>query len=291
MHRVARVILVSLLSATFVGVESAAVGAGGECPPDSTPAPGEVGSICIPVVDPGEPALSDNPVTPVSREDPCKYFLANPQPPAGAPTWGGRSPDDGDIYTRDCEEGWGAYGFSLVFIPNDESTPPNPAVLSQRALDQMLLTVPDIHVAPAPPAQTYVGLETWLWMPSGQWAPLTKSVTAGSTTVTVTAEPLRVRWDMGTGSTVCYGAGRAWIVGQMPADASSSCQFTYEQVSAFQPDGKFGVSATITFDARWTCSGTCLAPAGSLGEVEGLPGTSAIQVGERQSVNITPRGP
>jgi hypothetical protein len=180
-----------------------------------------------------------------------------------------------------------------VFVPNGvgaAAPPPDPAVLARRALERMVLTVPDVHLAPAPPAKTYVGLETWLWLPAQQWAALTESVTAGGTTVTVTAEPRRVVWEMGAGSTVCYDPGRVWVIGQMSESSTTSCQYTYEQVSDFQPDQRFQVAATIVFRADWTCSGDCLADSGSLGEVEGLPGRSAIRVGERQSVNVAPQG-
>jgi hypothetical protein len=162
-------------------------------------------------------------------------------------------------------------------------------VLARRALERMALTVPEVHLAPAPPAKTYVGLETWLWLPAQQWATLRESVTAGATTVMVTAEPRRVVWDMGAGSTVCYDAGRVWVVGQMSETSTTSCQYTYDRVSDFQPGQRFEVAATIIFRADWTCSGDCLADSGSLGEVEGLPGTSAIRVSERQSVNVIPQ--
>ena len=291
MHRLTEITLVAMLTSLFMGLGPAAVGAKNGCPAGTTPAPGRGGTICIPALDPGDPRHPEGPNKPVgSVDDPCNFFLADPQPPAGSPPWAGHSLDEGSIYTKDCVDGWEAYGFTLVFLANGTAAPPNPAVLSQRALEQMRLTVPKVHLAPAPPTMTYVGLETWLWMPPSQWSTLTKSVTVGNTTVTVTAEPRRVRWDMGAGSTVCYDAGRVWVVGQMSTNATTSCQYTYEEVSDFQPDGKFPVSATITFRARWTCSEDCLAAEGSLGEVDGLPGRSSIRVGERQSVNITPRG-
>lgn len=291
MQRLTGATLAALLAGTIVGLAPASAEANSKCPPGSTPAPAEVGTICIPAVDRGNPGQPDKPDKPSrAGDDPCNYFLASPQPPAGSPPWGGHSPEDGKIYMKDCEDSWEAYGLTLVFIANGQEAPPNPTDLAQRALDQMRLTVPDVRLAPAPPAKTYVGLETWLWMPSEQWRTITKSVNAGSTTVTVTAEPRAVVWDMGAGSTTCYDAGREWKVGQMSKSATTSCQYTYERVSDFQPDKKFKVTATITFRANWTCSGNCLADEGSLGEVDGLPGASAIQVGERQSVNTTPKG-
>jgi len=148
------------------------------------------------------------------------------------------------------------------------------------------LVVPDVRLAPAPPERTFVGLETWLWMPAGQWSTLRKSVSAGATTVTVAAVPQRVVWDMGPSSTTCRSAGRVWKVGEMPTHASTDCSYTYTKVSDFEPDQKFRVSATITYRVDWTCSGSCLAGEGTLGNVDGLPGTASISVGERQSVIV-----
>jgi hypothetical protein len=176
------------------------------------------------------------------------------------------------------------------FVPNAADPPPDPAVVAKKALGQLRLTVPEVKFAPAPPAKTYVGLETWLWIPPDQWSTLRKSVTAGATTVTVSAAPKRVLWDMGTGTTQCHDAGRPWTVRQMPARATTTCKYVYQRVSDFQTDRKFMISAIITFDVMWRCSGACLANEGVLGEVDGLPGQSAIRVGERQSVNTTPDG-
>lgn len=297
-----------VLTATLVGLGNTQALADG-CPPGTVPAAGQ-GQICIPVTDPGdkpepkrnEPIRDSNGPAVCSSNGstiPCThaggqwnsdrgcYLVPITQPPPGSNEWQGHNPSEGRVYA--CARPNQVGNPSLVFVPNGQE-PPDPEALARRALDQLKLTVPKVHLSPTPPAKTYVGLETWLWMPQSQWSTLTKSVTAGSTTVTVTAEPRRVRWDMGAGSTVCYDAGRAWVVKQMSATATTSCQYTYKKVSDFQPDGKFQVSATIIFRARWNCSGTCLAPDGSLGDVDGLTGTSTIQVGERQSVNIKPRG-
>lgn len=281
---------------------------GGACPRGTEPAPGS-GFICIPVTDPGGNFGSvgdhsgfggstgpteckwNGKVIPCTYPGGGKwsptnrcYLVPTAQPPSGSDMWDGHDPNDGRIYACVIP---GVPGTpDIVFVPNGAAAPPDPAVLARRALGRMNLTVPRVRMAPAPPAMTYVSLETWLWMPSSQWATLRKSVTAGGTTVTVTAEPRRAAWDMGAGSTTCYDPGRAWLVDQMPDGASTSCRYKYDRVSDFQPDKKFTVSATITFRATWTCSGNCLADEGTLGEVDGLPGMSSVRVGERQSVNV-----
>jgi hypothetical protein len=298
---VRRAEVVGALICAIASVPSAAR-ATGACPGGTAPQPVDGGgAICIPVADPGGTGGSGSSgsdggstggTDPISGggdavEDICDLVLAEPQPPASDPAWLGRSPDDGDLYLCVLP---GTGNPDYRFVPNSETTPPDPAALARRALDQLKLTVPSIGLAPSPPAKTYVGLPTWLWMPADQWSTLRKSVTAGSTTVTVAAVPKRATWQMGAGSTTCFGPGRRWMKREMPAGAETTCEFTYQRVSDFEPDRKFKVAAAITFDVSWKCSGACLAPEGSLGEVDGLPGGSAIQVGERQSVNTTSDG-
>lgn len=277
---------------SIVALTNSPATAAGGCPGGTVPSP-VVGGVCIPAADPGNPGnggsssdsdtgSGDGGASDDAGTDPCRWSLASPQPPASAPEWQGHSPDDGDLWMCVLP----VHGNPVFqFRPDGEEAPPDPAVLARRAVGELRLTVPDIHLAPAPPAKTYVGLETWLWMPATQWSTLTKSVTAGSTTVTVSAVPKRVVWNMGTGTTTCFDAGKPWDAGRMPRGASTSCKYVYDLVSDFQTNGRFEVTSTITFDVGWQCSGNCLASEGSLGEVEGLPGLAAISVGERQSVN------
>lgn len=218
------------------------------------------------------------------------YLYPTEQPPADDPIWAelDGTPETGRIMS--CQQFNGTSGAATVrvFVATGEGAPPDPAVLAQQALGAIQLTTPTVQLAPAPPAKSYVGLETWMWMPAGQWSMLTNTVTAGATSVTVTIEPRWVTWNMGPGSKVCYGAGQVWHVGQMPAGAKSSCSYTYSRVSDFQPGGVWPISAAITWRVNWTCAGNCLAPEGSLGEVDGPTGTSQLVVGERQSVNVLP---
>jgi hypothetical protein len=149
----------------------------------------------------------------------------------------------------------------------------------------MKLATPKIHLAPQPPLMTYVGLETWLWVDAAQWSDLKLTVSAGPTSVTVTAKPVKAEWDLTAGNETCTSPGRPWVKG-MSSSEKTDCSYTFQRVSDFEPDGEFPVSSTLTYQVDWTCSGTCLIGSGTLGEVDGLPGTSAIRVGERQSVVV-----
>ncbi len=267
--------------------------AGSSCPSGSVPAAGG-GGICIPAIDPGSGGGGGGggggtPGTGTgggeSGPSACaRYEPVDPQPPINSPYWGGKSPDDGRlVYCIPQGAGQPTY----VFVPNGDAPPPDPADLARKALDELKLATPDAHLAPAPPAQTYVGLDTWMWMPPGQWSTLKKSVKAGDTTVTVVAVPMSVLWDMGPGSTTCYSAGREWKPKQMPKGATTDCSYKYTKISDFEPGKKFQISSTITYQANWTCDGECLANEGDLGQVPGPAGGAAISVGERQSVVVS----
>ena len=199
----------------------------------------------------------------------CYAWRVTPPPPAGNAAWEGHDPSEGSVYTCDVTACY-LVGCAGWFVPGN-ATPPNPADLARSALDRMRLATPNIHMAPQPPLMTYVGLETWLWMDPGQWDPLSLTVTAGATSVTVVAEPVRAAWDLTAGSTTCTSAGRAWVNG-MSSSEQTDCSYTFDQVSDGQPDGEFAVTSTLTYQVDWTCSGACLTGNGTLGEVDGLPG-------------------
>lgn len=173
----------------------------------------------------------------------------------------------------------------IFFIPGAQPLI-DPRILARRALDQMQLAKPAIHMAPQPPLMTYVGLDTWLWMDPGQMDQLKLTVSAGPTSVTVTADAVQADWDFGkAGSTTCTSAGRAWVKG-MTNSERTDCSHTFDQVSDFEPQGVFPVTSTITYQVDWVCNGACLMANGTLGAVPGPTSQDAIRVGERQSVVV-----
>jgi hypothetical protein len=302
-----------LLAGVFIimaihGAPTSAV-AGDECPPGQAgqPVPGH-GIICVSVSDPGVPADEGPGATTHStgvamctnqgKQIPCVtgdgvWFAAHqcyaqplrPQPGPQSPAWQGHSPDEGQVWVCVTYAGpvTGGYWF---FVANGE-TPAliDPADVAANAVGQLPLEVPAVHLAPSPPDLTFVGLATWLWIESSQWHDLSLTVTAGGTGVTVRAHPVRVTWDLTEGSTTCSSPGRPWVP-NMSSRASTDCSYTFDSVSSGEPGGRYRVTATLTYQVDWTCSGACLSSAGSLGEVDSLPGRAAIRVGERQSVVV-----
>jgi hypothetical protein len=157
--------------------------------------------------------------------------------------------------------------------------------MARDALGVLRLPAAQVHTAPHPPAPTYVGVENWLWVPRGQWTTLTKTVTAGTTRVTVRAVPSRVVWDMGVATKTCYGPGKAWRAGMTDA-AQTSCGFTFAHTSDAQPKGRFTLSARIQYDVNWVCAGACTGNAGTLGLIDAPAATGTLTVLQRQTVVV-----
>ena len=157
--------------------------------------------------------------------------------------------------------------------------------LAERAAGQLDLPTPTLNTSPADPVKTLVGLQTWLWVPAAQWQTLTASASAGGATVTVTAEPIQSRWDMGEGAVNCAGPGREWRKG-LGQNARTDCGYTYKRTSLREPDNKYAVAATLRYQITWACEGDCSEDAGDLGTLDSPTSTSQLEVSERQSVVI-----
>jgi hypothetical protein len=135
----------------------------------------------------------------------------------------------------------------------------DPVALAERAVERMELVAPRIGMTPMTPgAPLLVGMDAWLWIDNDgphAFGPITRSATAGPTTVSATATVTKVVWDMGDGSTVtCRSAGTPWrpALGTGP---SPSCGYRYESASAGERDGSFTVRATAHWRVDWTGAG------------------------------------
>jgi len=287
---------------------SAYAGTYPNCGPGETasPLPGG-GGICIVATDPGSPGSPGDPgggstgggdahcYDQSGAEVPCTkdglswfgaphYCYGGVERPQGHPP-AGKTADEGTWYECTLSSGGNAETDEAWWVEGATPTPPDPAQLARTKLKELPLVAPTIHMAPQPPLMTYVGLPTWLWIDPGQWSNVTGSVTAGATTVSVVAKPVDVSWDLTEGTTSCDSAGRAWVKG-MASDATTDCSYTFEKVSDFQPGGTFAVSAEITYQVDWTCTGDCTSANGTLGQINGQASDAAIRVGERQSVVV-----
>ena len=221
-------------------------------------------------------------------DDECYYRLADPQPPAADPAWQGHRPGDGAIYDATCP-GVAGTGTGLAWRATAPAgfggSAPPAATLAQQALAQMRF--PNVAIGTAPAEHTYVGLATWMWIPASQWRVLSATAAIGPRSVTLTATPMSVTWDMGEGQVTCAGPGIPWVPG---AGEASPCSYTYRASSIHQPgagnDRAYAVRATVRFALHWQCQGNCDEAAGDLAAQDVPSATTRLRVLERQSVVI-----
>lgn len=171
-----------------------------------------------------------------------------------------------------------------VFIPDSApaggGTPPlSPEGVAQLAYNQLRLPAPDIRTNPA--GRHLVNLPSWLWLTRSSWAPVSATASVPGVSVTATAEPESVRWQLGDGATVtCEGPGTPYRAGTDPRASSPNCGHTYRRSSLGEPDDRFAVSAMATWTVRWS-------GAGRSGTFPGLTTTqeTSFVVAESQAVN------
>ena len=164
--------------------------------------------------------------------------------------------------------------------------PPPPVVLARRARSRLVLSPPQIDASPAPGADQLVNLPTWLWIQRSAWRPVSATASVPGVSVTARAAPKQVTWTMGDGSTVvCRGAGTPYRSKDDPHAPSPDCGHTYRRSSAGQPSGAYPVSATITWEIRWSGGGQS-------GTFPALTTTANAQfpVAESQAVNTASQG-
>lgn len=211
------------------------------------------------------------------------------------PAAGSGAPSSTDLIKDECADGplSEAPICDLVFYtatadgpaPAPAAPPVDAAAEARKVRDQLDLPTPQIHTSPEDPIKTLVGLETWLWIDSGQWTPITESVNLDDTELTVTAKPVQTRWDMGEATTTCANPGKAWHRGLGKA-AKTPCSYTYRHTSVSQPNSKYAIEASVRYQVTWKCSGDCDEDSGDLGEIDSPPSTAPLQVSERQTVVI-----
>jgi hypothetical protein len=99
--------------------------------------------------------------------------------------------------------------------------------------------------------------------------------------ITATAKPTKVRWEMGDGETVtCSSGGTPWRSGAAPKAASPTCGHVYRRSSAGASGQAFTLRATVTWAVSWVGGGTS-------GTVPAMTTTSqaAVRVTESQAIN------
>jgi hypothetical protein len=132
---------------------------------------------------------------------------------------------------------------------------PDLAALAASAYDRIPLPFPVPSTAPALAAGPITGLETWLWIDPAGWQVREATASLAGFSVTVTATPTRVVWDMGEGqaAVVCEGPGVVWQPNG-GEDQETDCSYNYRWNSGDEPDGTFQASVTVVWDVAWRAS-------------------------------------
>jgi hypothetical protein len=152
-------------------------------------------------------------------------------------------PVEGMPYWIVCSDG---YVDILTYTPGNII---DPGTLARRAFAELPLIYPRPRTAPPPTAKQLVGVRTWLWVDPADWQPMSATATIVGLSATVTAQPTKVIWTMGDGSTViCNGPGTPYKPTVPDTEQSSTCSHTY------QHDGTYAVRATIVWTVSWTAT-------------------------------------
>lgn len=168
-------------------------------------------------------------------------------------------------------------GPQIICAPGQAAPAPPPVVpavdIAESARDQIILPAPRIHTAPA--GRTYVQLKTGLWVDQADYAPASITLTITGETVTATANPVQVTWQMGEGTVQCDGPG---------TPGGTTCGYTYDRSSASQPGGAYRISATVQWNVTWQCTpaGVCTQAGGTLAPMT-MTTATPLQVGEVQT--------
>lgn len=159
------------------------------------------------------------------------------------------------------------------YIPGE--TIIGPDELARRARGQLAVRYPEPQTSPGLLIDQIVGIETWMWIDDAAWQPITATASIPGLSVSATATPRRVTWDMGDGAVVeCDGPGTVYDPSRSPSEQSTDCGHVYQR------RGEYAASATITWTVEWSASDGSGGPLTDVSRTTQFPMT----VVERQAV-------
>ena len=151
-----------------------------------------------------------------------------------------------------------------------------PENLARVAIDDMLAAIPQHTIETSPEVRGLVRVDTWFWIDGEMLEPVTATASIPFMTVVATAEPGRVQFDFGDGTSgECAGSGTPWSEG-----ATSDCTHSYEVA------GHYEVTATLEWTGSYTVNGG--APV-AIDEVATRTATLSLPVDHAVAIN-TPTG-
>jgi hypothetical protein len=135
----------------------------------------------------------------------------------------------------------------------------DPQVLAQMASEWLAFPRPVGETSPPLATGTVAQLPTFLVIDN--WAPVSRTATAGTVSATVTATPIRQTWTI-EGEVVAECNRPGVLVDAGAAPPPEACGWTPEHSSAGEPrrheetgEPCFDVTVTLTWDVRWTSEG------------------------------------
>jgi hypothetical protein len=167
----------------------------------------------------------------------------------------------------------------------------NPQVTPQQLMIRAYgeLRVPSLSPATAPPPghDGLVGLPEWFWVPAAGWYPRTVTVSVGPVWAKVTATPISLNFEPGTGMSpvTCQGPGTAYDPSRPAVSQHTSCSYTYVQPSAGLPGNVYQASVSITWRVDWVGSGGA---GGVLAPALSVPVALTIPVAQGEALVTTP---
>ncbi|EHR52370.1 hypothetical protein SacmaDRAFT_4177 [Saccharomonospora marina XMU15] len=166
--------------------------------------------------------------------------------------------------------GGSAFGMRcLPPLPADAPAPPGapaapplptPAELAAQAFEQLQLPLPVPRHSPdvrLPDGRdgTIVGENTWIWTDREVWHPAVQRVQVGPVWAEVTATPVSMTFNSGTGgSMTCSGPGTPYDRSFGLHAASPDCGFVYTRSSVGQPNDQASAEWAIQWSVSWVGS-------------------------------------
>jgi hypothetical protein len=196
----------------------------------------------------------------------------------------GQGLEEGKWFNVMCSDPAGnIVSITPAWVPNA----PTPQQLAQQAFDYNALPIPAITLSPDSSKPQLVNLPTWLSVNSTTWTPISASASAAGVNVTTTATPTSVSWTTGDGNHVtCNGPGATYDPTKPDGSQHTDCSYTYTRTSTNQPNGRYALTATVTWTVGWSATGV---PAGTPanGALPGVTRTATVnvQVVEVQALN------
>lgn len=160
----------------------------------------------------------------------------------------------------------------------------DPARLAVMARSRLPLPLPAARMSPE--GEQTANVDSWLWVDN--WAPQTRSATAGGVTTVVVATPVEQRWTFGSPSerTICSDAGTPYDLTRPASQQSTTCSYTFRHSSAGQPNDAYRVTVTLVWHVTWTSN---IGASGDLGFVSRTT-TIPTRVAEHQALNESRSG-